>query len=184
MHGQLPFPEATATTEILMTGEKGGNKARLLITSGLIGGLFDFCFSTFRLWSEEITTRIIPVGAMLAERFKMVLKFNVSALIFSFGYLVGLRYALIITVGSLLSWLVLVPLVNEIGALAAAAGGGINPFAALSAEAIFTNYVRPIGIGAIAMAGIIGIINSSGVIGSAFKLATSKKQSVQANRHR
>jgi len=175
MHGQLPFPEATATTEILMTGEKGGSKARLLITSGLIGGLFDFCFSTFRLWSEEITTRIIPVGAMLAERFKMVLKFNVSALIFSFGYLVGLRYALIITVGSLLSWLVLVPLVNEIGALAAAAGGGINPFAALSAEAIFTNYVRPIGIGAIAMAGIIGIINSSGVIGSAFKLATSKK---------
>jgi putative OPT family oligopeptide transporter len=175
MHGQLPFPEATATTEILMTGEKGGNKARLLVTSGLIGGLFDFCFSTFRLWSEEITTRIIPAGAMLADRFKMVLKFNVSALIFSFGYLVGLRYALIITVGSLLSWLVLVPLVNEIGALTAAAGGGVNPFAALSAEAIFTDYVRPIGIGAIAMAGIIGIIKSSGVIGSAFKLAVSRK---------
>ena len=175
MHGQLPFPEATATTEILMTGEKGGNKARLLVTSGLIGGVFDFCFSTFRLWSEEITTRIIPAGAMLAERFKMVLKFNVSALIFSFGYLVGLRYALIITVGSLLSWLVLVPLVNEIGALTAAAGGGVNPFATLSAEAIFTDYVRPIGIGAIAMAGIIGIIKSSGVIGSAFKLAVSKK---------
>lgn len=175
MHGKLPFPEATATTEILMTGEKGGNKARLLITSGLIGGLFDFCFSTFRLWSEEITTRIIPAGAMMAERFKMVLKFNVSALIFSFGYLVGLRYALIITVGSLLSWLVLIPLVNEIGALAAAAGGGVNPFAALSAEAIFTGYVRPIGIGAIAMAGIIGIIKSSGVIGSAFKLATGRK---------
>lgn len=174
MHGKLPFPEATATTEILMTGEKGGNKARLLITSGLIGGLFDFCFSTFRLWSEEITTRIIPAGAMLADKFKMVLKFNVSALIFSFGYLVGLRYALIITVGSLLSWLVLVPLVNEIGALAAATGGGVNPFAALSAEAIFTEYVRPIGIGAIAMAGIIGIIKSSGVIGSAFKLATGK----------
>lgn len=174
MHGKLPFPEATATTEILMTGEKGGNKARLLITSGLIGGLFDFCFSSFRLWSEEITTRIIPAGEMLAERFKMVLKFNVSALIFSFGYLVGLRYALIITVGSLLSWLVLIPLVNEIGALAAAAGGGVNPFADLSAEALFSTYVRPIGIGAIAMAGIIGIINSSGVIGSAFKLATSK----------
>ncbi len=174
MHGKLPFPEATATTEILMTGEKGGNKARLLITSGIIGGVFDFCFSTFRLWSEEITTRIIPAGALLAERFKMVLKFNVSALIFSFGYLVGLRYALIITVGSLLSWLVLVPLVNEIGTLAAAVGGGINPFAALSAEAIFTTYVRPIGIGAIAMAGIIGIIKSSGVIGSAFKLATGK----------
>lgn len=180
MHGKLPFPEATATTEILMTGEKGGNKARLLITSGLIGGLFDFCFSAFRLWSEEITTRIIPAGAMMAERFKMVLKFNVSALIFSFGYLVGLRYALIITVGSLLSWLVLIPLVNEIGALTAAMSGGVNPFAAMSAEAIFAEYVRPIGIGAIAMAGIIGIIKSSGVIGSAFKLAVGKKMATGA----
>ena len=174
MHGKLPFPDATATTEILMTGEKGGNKAKLLVTSGLIGGLFDFCFSTFRLWSEEISTRIIPAGAMLAERFKMVFKFNVSALIFSFGYLVGLRFAVIITVGSLLSWLVLVPLVNEIGALAAATGGGANPFAALSAEAIFSEFVRPIGIGAIAMAGIIGIIKSSGVIATAFKMAVGK----------
>ncbi len=175
MHGKLPFPEATATTEILMTGEKGGSQAKLLVTSGLIGGLFDFCFSAFRLWSEEISTRIIPAGAMLAERFKMVLKFNVSALIFSFGYLVGLRFALIITVGSLLSWLVLIPLVNEIGALAAVSGGGVNPFAAMSAEQIFAEYVRPIGIGAIAMAGIIGIIKSSGVIGSAFKLAINTK---------
>lgn len=171
MHGKLPFPEATATTEILMTGEKGGSQAKLLIISGLIGGLFDFCFSAFRLWSEEITTRIVPIGEMLADKVKMVLKFNVSALIFSFGYLVGLRYSLIITVGSLLSWLVLIPLVNEIGSLSASLSGGLNPFAAMSPEDIFRLYVRPIGIGAIAMAGIIGIIKSSGVIGSAFKLA-------------
>ena len=171
MHGKLPFPEATATTEILMTGEKGGSQAKLLIVSGLIGGLFDFCFSAFRLWSEEITTRIVPMGQVLADKVKMVLKFNVSALIFSFGYLVGLRYALIITVGSLLSWLVFIPLVNEIGALSAHLSGGINFFAAMSAEQLFKLYVRPIGIGAIAMAGIIGIIKSSGVIGSAFKLA-------------
>ena len=175
MHGKLPFPEATATTEILMTGEKGGNKAKLLITSGLIGGLFDFCFSSFRLWSEVITTKIIPAGAMMADRFKMVFKFNVSALIFSFGYLVGLRYAVIIVMGSLLSWLVLVPMVNEIGVLGAAVGGGINPFQAMSAELIFADYVRPIGIGAIAMAGIIGIIKSSSVIGTAFKMAVGKK---------
>ncbi|MDR0333286.1 MAG: oligopeptide transporter, OPT family [Dysgonamonadaceae bacterium] len=174
MHGKLPFPEATATTEILMTGEKGGNQAKLLVVSGLIGGLFDFCFSAFRLWSEEITTRVIPAGEMMAEKFKMVLKFNISALIFSFGYLVGLKFALIITVGSLLSWLVFIPLVNEIGNLAVA-NGGVNPFAAMSAEDIFRAYVRPIGIGAIAMAGIIGIIKSSSVIGSAFKLAVSKK---------
>ncbi len=171
MHGKLPFPEATATTEILMTGEKGGSQAKLLVISGLIGGLFDFCFSAFRLWSEEVTSRIVPLGAMLADKAKMVLKFNVSALIFSFGYLVGLRYALIITVGSLLSWLVLIPLVNEIGALAAGLSGGVNPFDAMTAEEIFRHYVRPVGIGAIAMAGIIGIIKSSGVIGSAFKLA-------------
>lgn len=171
MHGKLPFPEATATTEILMTGEKGGNQAKLLIVSGLIGGLFDFCFSAFKLWSEEITTRIVPLGEVLADKVKMVLKFNVSALIFSFGYLVGLRYALIITVGSLLSWLVFIPLVNEIGALSASLSGGVNPFQAMSAEELFKLYVRPIGIGAIAMAGIIGIIKSSGVIGSAFKLA-------------
>ncbi len=181
MHGKLPFPEATATTEILMTGEKGGNQAKLLVTSGLIGGLFDFCFSAFRLWSEEVTTRIIPAGAMLAEKFKMVFKFNISALIFSFGYLVGLRFAVIITVGSLLSWLVFIPLVNEIGVLAAAAGDGVNPFALMSAEEIFATYVRPIGIGAIAMAGIIGIIKSSGVIGDAFKLAVKKKGPAHEN---
>ncbi|MFA6922687.1 MAG: oligopeptide transporter, OPT family [Bacteroidales bacterium] len=171
MHGKLPFPEATATTEILMTGEKGGSGAKLLIVSGLIGGIFDFCFSAFKLWSEEITTRIIPLGEILATKVKMVFKFNVSALIFSFGYLIGLRYALIITVGSLLSWLVLIPLINEVGNIAATIGGGANPFDALTAEQIFKSYVRPIGIGAIAMAGIIGIIKSSGVIGSAFKLA-------------
>lgn len=181
MHGKLPFPEATATTEILMTGEKGGNQAKLLVTSGLIGGLFDFCFSAFRLWSEEVTTRIVPAGAMLAEKFKMVFKFNISALIFSFGYLVGLRFAVIITVGSLLSWLVFIPLVNEIGVLAAAAGDGVNPFALMSAEEIFATYVRPIGIGAIAMAGIIGIIKSSGVIGDAFKLAVKKKGPAHEN---
>ncbi len=171
MHGKLPFPEATATTEILMTGEKGGSQAKLLIVSGLIGGIFDFCFSSFKLWSEVITTRVIPAGAVLADKVKMVFKFNVSALIFSFGYLVGLRFSLIIAVGSMLSWFVFIPLVNEVGNIVATLGGGVNPFADLSAEAIFRAYVRPIGIGAIAMAGIIGIIKSSGVIVSAFKLA-------------
>lgn len=170
MHGKLPFPEATATTEILMTGEKGGSQAKLLIMSGLIGGLFDFCFGTLKLWSEEVTSRIIPAGAALADKVKMVMKFNVSALIFSFGYLVGLRFSLIITLGSILSWFVLIPLVNEIGNIIAL-NGGVNPMAAMTAEEIFRSYVRPIGIGAIAMAGIIGIIKSSGVIGSAFKLA-------------
>jgi putative OPT family oligopeptide transporter len=170
MHGKLPFPEATATTEILMTGEKGGAQAKLLIVSGLIGGMFDFASTYLKLWGEEFTSRVLPYGTALADKVKMVFKFNISALIFSFGYLVGLRFSLIIAVGSLLSWFVFIPLFNEIGNIIAA-NGGVNMFADMSAEAIFKAYVRPIGIGGIAMAGIIGIIKSSGVIVSAFKLA-------------
>ena len=170
-HGKLPFPEATATTEILMTGEKGGKQARLLIISGLIGGLFDFSFTYLKLWGEIITSKVLPYGTALATKAKIVFKLNVSSLIFSFGYLVGLRYSLIIAVGSLLSWFVFIPLVNEMGNIVASLNGGTNPFDAMTAEMIFKAYVRPIGIGAIAMAGIIGIIKSSGVIGSAFKLA-------------
>lgn len=179
MHGKLPFPEATATTEILMTGEKGGSQAKLLVLSGLIGGLFDFCFASLKLFSEEISSRVIPAGEMIAEKFKMVFKFNFSALIFSFGFLVGLRFSLIILAGSLLSWFVLIPLVNEIGSIIAT-NGGVNPFVDMSAEDIFRQYVRPIGIGAIAMAGIIGIIKSSGVIVSAFKLAAGVGSKAQA----
>jgi uncharacterized oligopeptide transporter (OPT) family protein len=154
-----------------MTGEKGGSQAKLLIVSGLIGGIFDFSFSAFRLWAEVITTRIVPIGEALATKVKMVFKFNVSALIFSFGYLVGLKYSLIIAVGSMLSWFVLVPLINEAGNIVATLTGGINPFDAMTAEMIFKAYVRPIGVGAIAMAGIIGIIKSRSVIAGAFKLA-------------
>jgi len=172
-HGKLPFPEAKATTEILISGEKGGKQAGLLITSGLIGGVYDFMAAQFRLWSDTVTTRIIPWGAELAENTKMVFKMSTSALVFSFGYLIGLKYALIIAVGSMLSWLVFVPLFNEIGNMMAAAGGGENIFAAMSPEAIFSGYVRNIGIGAIAMAGIIGIIKSSGVIKKSFGLAFS-----------
>lgn len=172
MHGKFPFPEATATTEILITGEKGGSQAGILITSGLAGGVFEFLFSSMKLWAETLTSRIVPVGEMIADQYKMVMKMSVSPLVFSFGYLVGLKFSLIITVGSLLSWFVFVPLIHSIGGIAVGAGG-VNPFDAMTAEAIFKMYVRPIGIGAIAMAGIIGIIRSSSVIGSAFKLAVN-----------
>jgi putative OPT family oligopeptide transporter len=170
MHGQFPFPEATATTEILVTGEKGGKQAGILITSGLVAGVFEFMFSSMKLFGEVYTTRILPFGQYLSDNAKMVFKMSVSPLVFSFGYLVGLKFSLIITVGSLLSWFVFIPLINAIGGVAAG-DGGINMFAGMTPEAIFRAYVRPIGIGAIAMAGVIGIIRSSSVIGSAFKLA-------------
>jgi putative OPT family oligopeptide transporter len=173
MHGKFPFPEATATTEILVAGEKGGAQARVLVVSGLIGGLFDFLFSAFGMWSEVITTRMIPAGAMLADKVKMVFKLNVSAMIFGLGYIVGLKYSAIIAAGSFLSWFVLVPLFAEIGSglgtpLGATATKLISQ---MSAEEIFRSYVRQIGIGGIAMAGIIGILRSSRIIGGAFSLA-------------
>ncbi len=175
MHGKFPFPEATATTEILITGEKGGSQAKILITSGLVGGLFEFLFSTLRLFADTFSTRVIAIGASLADKTKLVFKMSVSPLVFSFGYLIGLKYATIICVGSMLSWFVFIPLINEIGDIAVnlLGAGAVNPFAALSPEDIFRVYVRPIGIGAIAMAGMIGIAKSSSVIGSAFKLAVA-----------
>lgn len=172
MHGKYPFPEATAITEIVITGEKGGKQAAILVVSGLVGGLYDFAFSSLGLFKETFTSKVLPYGTELAQKLKLEFQLNISSMIFGFGYLVGLKYSLIITVGSLLSWFVFVPLINQIGAIAVGVGG-INPFDALSADQIFRQFVRPIGIGAIAMAGIIGIIKSSGVIVSAFGLAVN-----------
>jgi putative OPT family oligopeptide transporter len=170
MHGKFPFPEATATTEILITGEKGGSEAGVLIASGLIGGFYDFAFQALGYWKETITSRIIPAGEVLAEKAKLLFTFNVSALIVGFGYLVGLKFATIIAVGSFLSWFVLVPLLQAIGNIVAGPDG-VNLFSSMSAEQIFGGYVRHIGIGGIAMAGIIGILKSSKIIGGAFALA-------------
>ncbi|HUI66228.1 MAG TPA: oligopeptide transporter, OPT family [Bacteroidota bacterium] len=173
MHGKLPFPEATATTEILVAGEKGGRQAAVLIIAGLIGGLFDFAFSLFGTWSEVISSRMFALGATVAEKFKLVFRLNVSAMVFGLGYIVGLKYSAIIAAGSFLSWFVLVPLFAEVGqSLTAPLGTSATKLiSAMSAEEIFRNYVRQIGIGGIAMAGLIGIIRSSRVIGGAFALA-------------
>jgi putative OPT family oligopeptide transporter len=145
----------------------------VLVISGLIGGLFDFAFSAFGLWSEVITSRMFAAGEVLADKLKMVFRLNVSAMVFGIGYIVGLKYAAIIAAGSFLSWFVLVPLVFEIGkGLGDPLGVTTTKLiGAMSAEEIFRFYVRPIGIGGIAMAGIIGIIRSSKIIGGAFSLA-------------
>ena len=173
MHGKLPFPEATATTEILVAGEKGGKDAMVLIVSGIIGGAFDFTFSAFGLWSEVVTSRMVSWGQVLSDKLKMVLKVDVSAMVLGLGYIIGLEYSAIIVAGSFLSWFVLVPLVHGISQYLAASPGAAatNLISQMSPEDIFRNYVRQIGIGGIAMAGIIGIVRSSKIIAGAFKLA-------------
>lgn len=183
MHGKFPFPEATAITEILVTGEKGGKSATVLVTSGLIGGIYDFLFSSLHLWKETFTSRVLPYGEFIAEKFKLLFQLNISAMIFGFGYLIGLRYSLIITLGSFFAWFIFVPLINQIGTIVST-NGETNIFAGMPPEQIFSLYVRPIGIGAIAMAGIIGILKSSKVIGRAFSLAFggyAKKKTIQTS---
>ncbi|MCU0343421.1 MAG: oligopeptide transporter, OPT family [Ignavibacterium sp.] len=173
MHGKFPFPEATATTEILVAGEKGGKQALVLVVSGLIGGFYDFIIATFGWWSETFTTRVVGVGEMLADKFKLVFRLNVGAAVMGLGYIVGLKYAAIIAAGSFVSWYLLVPVISYIGAgLTEPFGTGASKIiAAMSAEEIFRQYVRHVGIGGIAMAGIIGIIRSSKIIRDAVTLA-------------
>ncbi len=173
MHGKLPFPEGTATTEILVAGEKGGNHALILVISGLIGGVYDFLVATFGTWAEIFTSRVVGVGEVLADKFKIVFRLNTSAAVVGLGYVIGLKYSVIIVAGSFLSYFVFVPLIAYFGdGLTTTVGSGVTLLVKdMSAELIFRNYVRHIGIGAIAMAGFIGIVRSSGVIKSAISLA-------------
>ncbi|MHC1739352.1 MAG: OPT family oligopeptide transporter [Ignavibacteriaceae bacterium] len=176
MHGKFPFPEATATTEVLVAGEKGGNQAAVLVVSGLIGGVYDFAIAAFGWWNEVFTTRVFAFGEMLSDKYKLVFKMNVGAAVMGLGYIVGLKYAAIIAAGSFVSWYLLIPVVSYIGAgLTAPLGANVTKLVGeMSAEEIFRNYVRHIGIGGIAMAGIIGIIRSSKIIASAFSLGAKE----------
>jgi putative OPT family oligopeptide transporter len=172
MHGKFPFPEATATTEILVAGEKGGKQALVLVISGLIGGVYDFIIATFGWWSEVFTTRVFGFGEMLADKFKLVFRLNLGAAVMGLGYIVGLKYSAIIAAGSFVSWYLLIPVISFIGAgLTETFGTGATKLiSAMSAEEIFRQYVRHVGIGGIAMAGIIGIIRSSKIIRGALTL--------------
>ena len=172
---QFPFPEATATTQVLKSGDKGSSQAKPLLIAGLVGGLYDFIVATFGWWNENVTSRMIPFGDDLAEKTKLVFKNNTGAAVLGLGYIIGFRYALIITLGSLFVWWLVVPgmallfpdtVLNQWSPAIDTAVGDMSP------ELIFTSYGKSIGIGAIAMAGIIGIIKSWGVIKSAVGLAT------------
>ena len=164
MHGKYPFPEATATTEVLVSGEKGGKQTVLLAVAGLIGGLYDFAVSSFGAWAENISTKMTAWGVAVADKFKVEFSMNTGATLLGLGYIIGLKYAVIITAGSCLVWFVIVPLVGYASAEAAE----------MTAMQLFQAYGRPIGIGGIAMAGLIGIIKQAGIIKSAVGLAVKE----------
>ena len=187
MHGKYPFPEATATTQVLVSGEKGGSQAKPLLMAGIIGGLYDFIVATFGWWNENFTTRVCGFGEMLAEKAKLVFKVNTGAAVLGLGYIVGLKYASIICAGSLAVWWIIIPGMSMIW------GDSVlnqwNPeitatIGAMAPEEIFKYYAKSIGIGGIAMAGIIGIIKSWGIIKSAVGLAAKEmggKSNVEAS---
>ena len=188
-HGEYPFPEATASTQVLVSGEKGGSQAKPLLIAGLVGGLYDFIVGTFGWWNENFTTRVCGWGEMLADKAKVVLKINTGAAVLGLGYIVGLKYAAIICAGSLVVWLIIVPgmslffgdqLLNAWNPAITQTVGEMSP------ELIFKEYAKSIGIGGIAMAGIIGIVRSWGIIKSAVGLAAKemggKKSEVQVKR--
>lgn len=175
--GEYPFPEATATTQVLVSGEEGGKGAKTLLVSGLIGGLYDFIVSTFGLWAETISTTMTSWGAAIADKAKLVLKLNTGAAVLGLGYIVGLKYAFIICCGSFLVWLVIIPLLNIFWggqALDLMHNGITQTVGEMSAQQIFTTYARHIGIGGIAMAGMISIVKQFGIIKSAVGLAAGE----------
>jgi putative OPT family oligopeptide transporter len=177
MHGKYPFPEATATTQVLVSGEKGGDQAKPLILAGIIGGLYDFIIATFGTWAETFTSRVLPYGHALADKAKMVFKINVGTAVLGLGYIVGLKYAAIICAGSVLIWFVIVPVLpllqpDLIHILNPGYTGEL--LSAASPELIFKTFARHIGIGGIAMAGIIGIFKSRNIIKSAIGLASNE----------
>ncbi len=177
MHGKYPFPEATATTQVLISGEKGGSQAKPLLIAGIVGGLYDFIVATFGWWNENFTSRVVGWGQQLADHAKLVFKVNTGAAVLGLGYIVGLKYAFIICLGSLAVWWIIVPglallfptdILNQWDPSITTAVGDMTP------EQIFKAYGKSIGIGGIAMAGVIGIIKSWGIIKSAVSLAAKE----------
>lgn len=168
MHGKYPFPEATASTQVLMSGESGGNGAKALLVAGIIGGMYDFVVATFGVWADKFTTRAIIYGDTIAQKAKLLVSVNTSAALLGMGFIIGLKYASIICAGSCLMWWILVPAIGLIFPDMAVSTDGLLA-ADASPEQIFA-YAKSIGIGGIATAGIIGVVKSWSVIRSAFGL--------------
>lgn len=168
MHGKYPFPEATATTQVLMSGQNAkasGGQAKLLVVAALIGGIYDYVVATFGLWAENISTYMTSWGHALAEKTRLVVSCNTGAALLGLGYIVGLKYAFVIFAGSAFVWWVVIPLMGTYGSA---------EIAAMEPASIFSTYARMIGIGGIAMAGVIGIVKSRGIIAQAAGLAVKE----------
>lgn len=168
MHGKYPFPEATATTQVLVSGQRGGGSLSLLLKAGLVGGIYDFVVATFGLWNENFTSRVCVWGETIADKAKLVFKINTGAAVLGMGYIVGLKYASIICLGSVVVWWLIIPLIPLVFPDLVVSG---NVTAATASPEEIFSYARSIGIGAIAMAGIIGIVKSRKIIVSAVSLA-------------
>lgn len=180
MHGKYPFPEATASTQVLISGERSGSQAKPLLVAGIVGGLFDFAVAAFGAWNENFTSRCCELGTTIADKAKFVFSINTSAALLGMGYIVGLKYAAIICFGSIAVWWVIVPGIALIFPDMTIAEGVVA--ASASPEQLFS-YAKSIGIGGIAMAGIIGVIKSWGVIKSAFSLVGQIFKSGNVEKH-
>jgi uncharacterized oligopeptide transporter (OPT) family protein len=175
MHGEFPFPEATAITEVLVTGEAGGNKAKLLIKALAIGGIYNFLIEGFGIWKDKVSTVMFDWGRWIADQVRLEFNFRTGAAVLGLGYIIGLKYSLIIVCGSFLSWWVFIPAIYYIGKFnPEPILNAAKPLAEMMPQEIFVAYVQPIGIGGIAAAGIIGIIKSRKIIYGAFKLAANE----------
>ncbi len=172
MHGHFPFPEATAITEVLVTGEKGGSQAKLLLQATCVAGIYDFLATTFHVWKEYLNLQFVPLMRTLADRGRMVFNFDAVGFILGLGYVMGLRSAIVFCAGGVLANFVLVPLVWFLGShMNLAVYPGTMPVGQMTAQQIYSNYVRFIGVGAIATAGILGIVKSLRVVAGAFGIA-------------
>ena len=166
MHGKYPFPEATATTQVLVSSQSKdsaeGGQAKTLVVASLIGGIYDYLVATFGWWAETVTSMASTAGQVLAEKTKLVLSCNTGAALLGLGYIVGLKYAFVIFAGSIFVWWIIIPLMGTYGS---------PELVSMSSDALFKDYARLIGIGGIAMAGVIGIIKSWPIIQQAVGLA-------------
>jgi len=172
MHGLLPYPEATAITEVLVTGEKGGSQAKLLLQATSIAGVYDLFVTTFQVWKEYVDFQFVPVMRSLADRARVVFNFDAIGFILGLGYVMGLRSSMILCAGGVLSNFVLVPLIWFVGGhFDASVYPAAIPISKMTAVQIYRSYVRFIGVGAIATAGIFGIIKSLRVVAGSFGIA-------------